>query len=128
LLFFITTDPMLGVEALRTCSDFASSPSEAVAFWKEESVRFVVEISYRSNEDFLGTEGVSLTTLTLDTGAEVVRWNVGTFVLVLECWLRRSCTSSEEDGKDADFGITACFMTSLVSLISSSPSELLSNA
>jgi hypothetical protein len=95
---------MLGVEALRTGLDFASSPSETVAFGKEESVRFGIEISYRSNEDFLGTEGVSLTTLTLDSGAEVVRWDVGTFFLVLKCWLRRSCTASEEEGKDADFG------------------------
>jgi len=126
LLFFMTTDPMFGVEELRSCSglDLASSSSGGVAFWKEETFASRVEMSFRSNEDFLGRRGVSLITLTLDTGAEVVRWNVGTFFLLLECWPRLSCTTSEEDGNDGEIGITPCFMISLVSLVSSSPSEL----
>jgi hypothetical protein len=89
LLFFVTTDPMFGVEALRTCSVWIwLARLLGVAFWKEGTFASGVEMSCRSNEDFLGRGGVPLITMTLDTGAEVVRWNVGTLFLVLESWLR----------------------------------------
>jgi hypothetical protein len=82
VLFFMTTDPMFGVEALRPGPGlaFASSPSGGVAFWREQLFISGAEISYRSNDGSLGRGGVSFTTLTLDTGAEVVRWHFGTFV------------------------------------------------
>lgn len=114
---------MTGVEALRAGSGllFASRPSRGVLPWKEASMSWGVEISYRSNEDFLGRGGVPFTAL--DTGAGAVRWNLGGLAGVLD-----GSTASKEGEKHNEFETPPSFLTSRVVSVSCSPSELSSSA
>lgn len=73
MLLVMTTDPMLGVDVLRSRSSlsFGICSAVKVSINGIDVLDSAVDRSYRSNEIFLGSVGVSFTSL--DTGAEVAR-------------------------------------------------------
>ena len=78
----MTTDPMLGVDVLRSGSglSFGICSAVKVSMIGIDVLDSGVDRSYRSNEVFLRSVGVSFTSL--DTGAEVARWMAGTFFCI----------------------------------------------
>lgn len=95
--------PTVGFEAVRRSTGGLGLEDVGVSFAIDVSEAMGVALSARRSGDFLGREGVSLTKLELETGADLVRWIPGTFLKIAVCRSLSGLDSMESDGKGISF-------------------------